>query len=81
MNTGELLNALRVPLSRQELYYLESQGLLHADKHRVGRTNRRQWPEDVIPLLERYWNFREQDFTPRVAWEKAMQSERNGKEN
>lgn len=81
MNTGELLNALRGRLPRQELYYLESQGLIHAEKQRIGRTNRREWPEEIIPLLERYWSFRGEGFTPKVAWEKATQSGHNSREN
>ena len=81
MNTGELLNALGAKLPRQELYYLEAQGFIRAKKHRIGKTYRREWPEEVIPRLERYWSFREQGFTPRVAWEKAMQIDRSGKEN
>jgi len=74
MNTGQLLTKLKVPLPRQELYYLESQGLLHPEKYRVGKTKRREWPEDIVPLLERYWAYREQGFPPRVAWEKAVQT-------
>ncbi len=81
MNTGELLNALCVRLPRQELYYLESQGLLHSKKHTVGRTDKRDWPEEAIPLLERYWVFREEGFTPKVAWEKATRQGRQDKES
>ena len=73
MDTGELLTKLCVPLPRQELYYLEFQGFLRPEKRRVGKTWRREWPEESIPLLERYWGFKEQGFPPRVAWEKASE--------
>lgn len=80
MNTGELLSALCVQFPRQELYYLESQGMIHPRKRRIGRTNRREWPDEIVPLLERYWTFREEGFPPRVAWEKASQSNSDVKE-
>ena len=81
MDTGELLTKLCVPLPRQELYYLEFQGFVHPEKRRAGKTWRRQWPEDIIPLLEPYWNFRQQGFPPRVAWEKATQLVSTDKED
>lgn len=80
MNTGELLNALHNRLPRQELYYLESQDFIRAEKHLIGKTYRREWPEDIIPLLEDYCGFRAEGFTPRVAWRKVTQSGQNSKE-
>jgi len=75
MDTGQLLSALTMSFPRQELYYLESQGLLRPIKHRIGKTYKRDWPSEIIPMLERYWQFRQQGFPPRVAWEKAEQAQ------
>ena len=72
MNTRELLRRVGGGLRRRDLYYLESQGFITPVRYRAGNVWRRDWPEDMIPVLKTYIVLKKEGFKVSVAWERAQ---------
>ena len=71
MNTRELLRRVGGGLRRRDLYYLESQGFITPLRYRAGNVWRRDWLENLIPVLKTYIALKREGFKVSVAWERA----------
>lgn len=72
MITRELLRRVGGGLLRRDLYYLESQHLIVPKKYRAGNVWHRDWPEDIIPKLQKYITLKKEGYRVSVAWERAQ---------
>jgi len=64
-------------LTKRKLYYLEESGLIKSVRKGSGRYERRYYAEKDIDTISTIWEFYKEDFSPKVAYEKAMEKARH----
>jgi len=71
MKLAEILNKIE-GLTRDKVYYFESQGFISSKRIKRGRIERREYTEEAYKKLKALWRYYEEGFPPKVAYEKAV---------
>lgn len=78
MKTQEILEHIDIP--RHKLYYLEQKGYIHPRRIPMGDLEVRHYNDGDIEKIRLIWKYLKKGFKHKVAFQKAMEEQKNGSE-